>query len=101
MTPRRPSFPEAHAMTRRTLALLVPAVAGLALLLPTGRGGDPRPPVAGLSFRTPTGDRDAWKDVAGKHATVVVFLSSDCPMSAGYAKPLADMDAAYARKGRS
>jgi hypothetical protein len=86
-------------MTRRTPALLTSAVVGLALLLPTGRGGEPRPPVAGLSLRTAAGERVGWKDVAGKHATVAVFLSPDCPMSAGYAKPLADVAAAYAKKG--
>lgn len=86
-------------MTSHTPALLTAAVAGLVLLLPSGRGGDPRPAVAGLSFRTPAGDRVAWKELVGKHATVVVILSADCPMSAGYAKPLADTAAAYAPKG--
>src|SRR5947208_2993375 len=63
------------------------------------RGGEAPAPAAGRTFTPPTGGRAAWKDVAGKHATVAVFPSFDCPMSAGYAKPLADMAAAYAGKG--
>src|SRR5689334_22653680 len=86
-------------MTSRIPALLACAAAALALLLPTGRGGDLRPAAANLDFPTTPGGRVAWKDAAGKPATVAVFLSFDCPMSAGYATTLADLAAAYAGKG--
>jgi hypothetical protein len=86
-------------MAGRTLLTAAATTAGLALFLTIGRGGDATPAVAGLSFPTAEGGRVAWKDVAGKKATVAVFLSFDCPMSAGYAKPLADLAAAYAGKG--
>ncbi len=63
------------------------------------RAADAPAPLADLSFPAASGKRVAWKDLAGKEATVVVFLSFDCPMSAGYAKPLADLAAASAAKG--
>ncbi len=72
------------------VALLVPAA---------GRAADPPSPLAELSFPTTTEKRLAWKELAGKNATVVVFLSFDCPMSAGYAKPLSDLSNTFAEKG--
>ena len=82
---------------RRALALLG---AWMALTAPAPvRAADPPTPLAELSFPNATEKRVAWKELAGKNATVVVFLSFDCPMSAGYAKPLADLAAASAAKG--
>lgn len=75
-----------------------PLLLALALACPGAAHAADASALADLSF--PAGDkRVAWKDVAGKDATVVVFLSFDCPMSAGYAKPLADLAAASAAKG--
>jgi mono/diheme cytochrome c family protein len=62
------------------------------------RAADPAP-LAELSFPDAKGQRVAWKDCAGRNATVVVFLSFDCPMSTSYAKPLADLAAASDGKG--
>lgn len=78
---------------RLPLALLV-ALAGAA----SARGAEV-PKLDELTFPTATEKRVAWKALAGRNATVVVFLSFDCPMSAGYAKPLADLAAASAEKG--
>ena len=39
------------------------------------------------------------KDHAGKTATVVVFLSFDCPVSNSYANTLAELHKAYKDKG--
>jgi peroxiredoxin len=63
------------------------------------RAADKPGPLAELSFTCGNEQPVAWKDLAGKNATVVVFLSFDCPMSAGYAKTLADLAAASADKG--
>lgn len=82
----------------------------VALVSPTpiragGNGGHPpgaadKPtPVTELSFPAADSPRVPWKDVAGKNATVIVFLSFDCPMSAGYAKPLTDLAGRYAKQG--
>lgn len=75
------------------------ATAGLALMLVPTWGREDASPVQKLSFHTGTGKTIAWKDLAGKKATVVAFLSFDCPMSAAYAKPLADLAATYAKNG--
>jgi hypothetical protein len=55
--------------------------------------------LAELSFPDASGTKVAWGELAGKNATVVCFLSFDCPMSAGYAKPLADLAAVSEAKG--
>src|SRR5688572_15284967 len=78
------------------------SVLGVLALLATlapARAADAPAPLAELTFTDPAGKRVAWKELAGKNATVIVFLSFDCPMSAGYAKPLADLAAASAAKG--
>ena len=77
-----------HHFRSPLLALL--AVAATA----PARAADAPAPLAGLSFPTAGGKRIAWEDVAGTSATVVAFLSFDCPTSTGYAKPLADLAAA-------
>lgn len=68
------------------------------LTLTPARAAD-APPLAELSFPSANGKRVAWKELAGKNVTVVAFLSFDCPISAGYAKPLADLATASADKG--
>jgi mono/diheme cytochrome c family protein len=80
--------------TRRYLCVL-----GLVAALGSPLQAGDTPALAELSFPTAAGKRTAWKDLAGKNATVVVFLSFDCPMSAGYAKPLAELAKSSAAKG--
>lgn len=75
-----------------TALLCLIALAGAA----PARGAEP---LANLAFPTADGKTIAWKDLAGKHATVVCFLSFDCPMSAAYAKPLSELAAASAERG--
>ena len=82
---------------RRSLSLLGLLVA-LAFPGPA-RAADAPTPLSELSFPAAPGKRVAWKELAGTDATVVVFLSFDCPMSAGYAKSLADLASASAGKG--
>src|SRR3974390_3040963 len=52
-----------------------------------------------ISFQANDGKRIGWKDLAGKKATVVVFLSFDCPMSTSYAKDLSELATAYKERG--
>jgi peroxiredoxin len=77
--------------------LLAALVLGLGAL--TSLTADSPKNVSGLSFHPATGPVVPWNQIAGKKATVVVFLSFDCPMSTSYAKPLADLAAAYAARG--
>ncbi len=48
-----------------------------------------------LVFRDAAGRPFALHDLKGKRAVVVVFLSFECPVSTGYAAPLAELSAAY------
>jgi peroxiredoxin len=89
MTPQL-RFPRRLSVLALCAALMSPGAA---------RAADPPAALADLSFPDAAGKRVAWTDLAGKHATVVAFLSFDCPMSAGYARPLADLAAATAEKG--
>lgn len=52
-----------------------------------------------VKFTDATGKASALKDLAGKNATVVVFLSFDCPVSNSYALTLAELHKAYSEKG--
>jgi peroxiredoxin len=75
-----------------------------ALLTLTGavRAAEPSAPpakITELSFTGANNKSVAWNALAGTRATVVVFLSFDCPMCTGYAKSLAELAAAYADKG--
>lgn len=91
-----PMLPQCRSIRRYwpLLGLLV------ALVSPTPiRAADQSTPVTELSFPTAANQSVPWKDLAGKNATVVVFLSFDCPMSAGYAKPLSDLAERYAKQG--
>lgn len=61
--------------------------------------GDKAPNLGSLSFRSADGKVHALKNLAGAKATVIVFLSFDCPMSNSYAKPLSDLAKEYETKG--
>ena len=50
-------------------------------------------------FTAPDGSSHKLHDLRGEKATVVVFLSFDCPNSNGYVPTLTDLHAAYAKKG--
>ena len=69
------------------------------LLVPDVMAAGKPTPINQLSFHTDAGKIVPWKDLAGEKATVVVFLSFDCPMSAGYSKPLSELAKAYSGKG--
>ena len=69
-------------------------------------GADPAPStdrlnkaVDNVTFTDGGGKASALKDHAGKTATVVVFLSFDCPVSNSYASTLAALHKTYAEKG--
>ncbi len=53
------------------------------------------------SFRTQGDKVLAWNDLAGAKASVVVFLSFDCPVSTSYSQLLADLARDYQTKGVS
>src|SRR5262245_14942727 len=61
--------------------------------------GEPKTSIDNVSFKGDAGKAVTWKELAGDKATVVVFLSFDCPMSNGYAQPLAELAKAYDPKG--
>src|SRR5260370_35436488 len=57
------------------------------------------PALTQQSFHTAAGKTLAWKELAGKKATVIVFLSFDCPMSTSYAGTLSELATAYPASG--
>jgi hypothetical protein len=52
-----------------------------------------------LSFRDPAGQATTLRDLKGKKATVIIFLSFECPMSKSYSQPLADLVRAFPEVG--
>jgi peroxiredoxin len=78
----------------------MPAILAVALLAVPGPAVADPTPVADFSLSDSNGK--AWKlrDQKAK-AIVVVFLSTDCPMSNGYLPALADLSKKYAKKGAS
>jgi len=83
-------------------------VAVLCLLPASACRADDRPPTAGLdrviravAFRDASGKTRGLADLKGEKATVVVFVSFDCPVSTGYAQPLAELARAYQGRGVS
>lgn len=55
--------------------------------------------IAGLAFSDDKGNQVPFDDLRGKKATVVVFLSFECPVSNSYTRPLADMAKEYGKHG--
>lgn len=93
------------------IGLVVPLIALAGLLVALG---GPRattgaePPVStdrlnkeidNVSLTDAAGKASALKDHAGKTATVVVFLSFDCPVSNSYAATLIELHKKYAERG--
>jgi peroxiredoxin len=85
-------------MTPRRFAPVLALCVSLSGSAPLG-AAEPPVPLQKLSFTAADGKPVEWKDYAGKKATVVVFLSFDCPSCTGYAKPLTDLAAKAAEKG--
>lgn len=57
--------------------------------------------VADISFPTPDGKKTSWHELKGKKATVIVFLSFECPVSNSYSKPLTDIHTELVKYGVS
>ncbi|MBN9119218.1 MAG: redoxin domain-containing protein [Planctomycetes bacterium] len=55
--------------------------------------------IENVTFTDAAGKASSLRDHAGKTATVVVFLSFDCPVSNSYAATLADLHKKYGDKG--
>jgi len=55
--------------------------------------------IAGVSFEDDKGNQVPLADLQGKKATVVVFLSFECPVSNSYAQPLADLAKEFGKHG--
>src|SRR5262245_54417302 len=84
----------------RTHFVPLASIAALALFLAPAARAEPRPAaVERLAFKTDAGKAIAWKDIAGSKATVVVFLSFDCPMSNGYSRPLSELAKSLESRG--
>jgi peroxiredoxin len=93
----------------RTVRLALPLLAlaaAFAALPHTTPAADPPPStdrlnkaVDNVALADAAGRASALKDHAGKVATVVAFLSFDCPVSNSYANALAELHKAYAAKG--
>lgn len=88
----------------RLIALFPAAL--LLIIPPSAAPGDeaPAPTMIGQSINNfkladPAGKRRALRSLGGKKATVLVFLSFDCPVSAGYSQPLNDLAKEYGTKG--
>ncbi|MBI3411163.1 MAG: redoxin domain-containing protein [Planctomycetes bacterium] len=52
-----------------------------------------------MAFQDENGKTRKLYDLKGKKATVVVFLSFECPVSNSYAQPLSDMASEYGKHG--
>lgn len=90
-------------MARFVRALALVGLIGMLVAVP-GSAADPAPSTDRLNktidnVKLP--DNGALKDRAGKVATVVVFLSFDCPVSNSYAATLAELHKTYSAKGVS
>lgn len=55
--------------------------------------------ISNISFTATEGKPATLKELMGKKATVVLFLSFDCPVARSYSTTLAELHAAYANKG--
>src|SRR5689334_7787997 len=55
--------------------------------------------VNAFTLRDAAGKPWSLRDARGHKATVVVFLSFECPVSNSYAQPLAELHAAYRDRG--
>jgi peroxiredoxin len=93
----------------RLVRFALPLVAlALGVALATFRGSAADPAVStdrlnkeidNVKLTDAAGKSSALKDFGGKTATVVVFLSFDCPVSNSYAQTLAELHDAYSKKG--
>jgi len=87
--------------------VLVGVVVGLsARSFPSASAADPVPSterlnkeIENVTFTDADGKKSTLKELAGKNATVVVFISFDCPVSNSYASTLAELHKAYSKKG--
>lgn len=55
--------------------------------------------ITGLTFQDEKGNKVPLADLQGKKATVVVFLSFECPVSNSYAQPLVEMAKGFGKHG--
>jgi peroxiredoxin len=55
--------------------------------------------IANVTLKDAAGKTTSLHDLKGKKATVVVFLSFDCPVSTSYSQPLAELAKQYAKQG--
>jgi peroxiredoxin len=62
-------------------------------------GGQPKTAVPRFTLRSDSGQTFALHDLKGKKAVVIVFLSFECPVSAGYAPELAELARAFRDRG--
>src|SRR5262249_48130871 len=52
-----------------------------------------------VTFKDEAGKTHALYDLKGKKATVIVFLSFECPVSTSYSQPLSDMAKEFGKHG--
>src|SRR5262245_54794183 len=82
-------------MSRTRLLLAALSVA----LVPVARGAAPPAAVVVKPFTLDDLSGKPWTLPAQGKATIVVFLSCECPMSSAYLKPLGDLAAGYEKRG--
>src|SRR4029079_4330901 len=100
-TMTRATVHEDHRMYRAPLALFAFACASTTLaadLKPETVIGAKAP---GLTLPALDGTATKFDSLRGKHATVVVFVSFDCPVSNSYAAELNELAKTHADKGVS
>jgi peroxiredoxin len=56
-------------------------------------------PLPNFSLKDPTGKTRSFADLAGKRATVIAFLSTECPMSNSYLEVLTELAGKYDDRG--
>ena len=88
----------------RSRSLLLALIVTATLLLTAGADGAPTPSRVGKKIDNVTltdAQGKAWSlyDLKDRKAIVVVFLSFECPVSASYSQPLADMATEFGKQG--
>src|SRR5262245_13996900 len=89
-------------MLRRPFRLVMLSVAWMGLVAGASRSAPPAPSIDKLGNKVELAVQDRGGQPArwtGAKATVVVFLSPDCPVSNSYAEPLTALAREYGPRG--
>lgn len=86
-------------MKRLTAALLALAMMGLVAHAATKTSVKPGAKVENFTLSDYRGTEHSFADIAGKQATVVAFLGTECPLAKSYGPRLAELASKYQSQG--